>query len=240
MNVLAIKRILIVGVGGLGVPAACALVRAGFSDLTLLDPDLIDLSNLPRQVIFAESDLGAPKVIAAARHLAALLPNARIEAVADTLDAANAAAVIARFDFVIDATDSPATKFLINDVCLDLHVPFAYGGVLGLAGQAMTVLPGVTACLRCLFEEPPDEDDIATCREAGIIGPVAAAIGEAQAAEALSFLGGRMPALAGTMLTLDGSHSGRLRLTPITARLGCRCGAAESNAAAAAAALPRS
>jgi molybdopterin-synthase adenylyltransferase len=230
--VLASKRILTVGVGGLGVPAACALVRAGFLDLGLIDPDLIDLSNLPRQIIFGESDIGAAKVIAAARHLAAILPDAKIESMPQSLDAANAAEIIARFDFVIDATDSPTAKFLINDVCLELSRPFVYGGVLGLGGQAMTVLPGTTACLRCLFEEPPDEAEIASCREAGIIGPVAGAIGAAQAAEALSFMRGRMPALAGTMLTLDGSQSGRIRLTPIAARIGCRCGAAESNAAA--------
>jgi molybdopterin-synthase adenylyltransferase len=236
--VLASKRILIVGIGGLGVPAACALVRAGFADLGLLDPDLIDLSNLPRQIIFGESDIGAPKVMAAARYLTAVLPALKIESMAKSLDATNAAEIIARFDFVIDATDSPAIKFLINDVCVDLGVPFVYGGVLGLAGQAMTVLPGTTACLRCLFEEPPADADIASCREAGIIGPVAGAIGAAQAAEALSFMSGRMPALAGTMLTLDGSQSGRIRLTPIAVRIGCRCGAAESNAAAGAAAAP--
>jgi molybdopterin/thiamine biosynthesis adenylyltransferase len=236
--VSASKRILIVGVGGLGVPAACALVRAGFADLGLIDPDVIDLSNLPRQVIFGESDIGAPKVIAAARHLATILSSANIEPISNSLDAANAAEIIARFDFVIDATDSPTTKFLINDVCVELGVPFVYGGVLGLAGQAMTVLPGTTACLRCLFEEPPDEAEIASCREAGIIGPVAGAIGTAQAAEALSFVSGRMPALAGSMLTLDGSQSGRIRLTPIAARLGCRCGAAESNAGAGYAASP--
>jgi molybdopterin/thiamine biosynthesis adenylyltransferase len=96
----------------------------------------------------------------------------------------------------------------------------------------MTVLPRATVCLRCLFEEPPDETEVASCREAGIIGPVAGAIGAVQAAEALSFVNDRMPALAGKMLTLDGSHIGRIRLTPIAARVGCRCGAAQANAAA--------
>jgi adenylyltransferase/sulfurtransferase len=236
--VSASKRILIVGMGGLGVPAACALMRARFRDLGLIDPDLIDLSNLPRQIIFGESDLGASKVVAAGRRLTTILPGAAIEPMQKSLDADNAAVIVERFDFVIDATDSPATKFLINDVCVELGVPFVYGGVLGLSGQAMTVLPGTTACLRCLFEEPPDEAEIASCREAGIIGPVAGAIGAAQAAEALSFVSGRMPALAGTMLTLDGSQSGRLRLTPIAARVGCRCGAAESNAAVGCSASP--
>jgi molybdopterin/thiamine biosynthesis adenylyltransferase len=222
------------------VPAACALVRAGFANLGLIDPDLVDLSNLPRQVIFGESDIGTSKALAAARHLTAILPDATIEPIAKSLDDSNAAEIIARFDFVIDATDSPATKFLINDICVELGAPFVYGGVLGLSGQAMTVIPRSTACLRCLFEEPPDEAEVASCREAGIIGPVAGAIGEAQAAEALNFMSGRMPALAGNMLTLDGSHSGRIRLTPIAARIGCRCGAAESNAVAGCAPSPAS
>ena len=235
---LANKRILIVGVGGLGIPAASALVRAGFANLGLIDPDVIDLSNLPRQIIFGAADLGTSKVIVATRHFQKILPDAKIESILTSLDLANAAEIIARFDFVIDGSDSPATKFLINDVCVDRGVPFVYGGVLGLAGQAMMVLPGTTACLRCLFEGPPDEVDVASCRDTGIIGPVAGAIGEAQAAEALRFLSGRMPALAGHMLTLDGSQSGRVRLTPIAARIGCRCGAAESNAAAGSLAPP--
>ena len=240
MNVLAKKQILIVGVGGLGVPAALALARAGVENLALIDPDSIELSNLSRQVVFGESDLGVPKVIAAARHLAAISPGIAIEPIQGSLDMANAREIIARFDFVIDGTDNPATKFLINDICVELGRAFVYGGVLGLSGQAMTVLPRVTACLRCLFEEPPDEAEVASCREAGIIGPLAGAIGEAQAAEALSFVNGRMPALAGKMLTLDGSQTGRIRLTPIAARAGCRCGAAESNAAAGLAASPAS
>jgi molybdopterin-synthase adenylyltransferase len=230
--VLSQKQILIVGAGGLGAPAALSLARAGIRNFALIDPDSIELSNLPRQIIFGESDIGVPKVVAAARRLKVISPGLAIESIHASLDAANAPEIIARFDFVIDATDNPATKFLINDVCVELGRSFVYGGVLGLTGQAMTVMPRRGACLRCLFEEPPDEAEVASCREAGIIGPVAGAIGEAQAAEALSFVSGRMPALAGKMLTLDGSNTGRIRLTPIAARIGCRCGAAESNAAA--------
>ena len=185
---------MIVGAGGLGVPAALSLVRAGIRKFGLVDPDSIELSNLPRQIIFGESDIGVPKVIAAARRLNVISPGIAIESIRASLDAANAAEIISRFDFVIDATDNPATKFLINDVCVELGQPFVYGGVLGLTGQAMTVMPRCRACLRCLFEEPPDEAEVASCREAGIIGPVAGAIGEAQAAEALSFVNGRMPA----------------------------------------------
>jgi molybdopterin-synthase adenylyltransferase len=135
--------------------------------------------------------------------------------------------LIARYDFVIDATDDPAAKFLINDTCLALGRPFVYAGVLGMTGQAMSVLPERTACLRCLFEEAPASGEIASCREAGIIGPVAAVIGEIEAAEALRWLGGGLPQLAGKILTYDATASGgRMRLLEISARPECACGAA--------------
>ncbi|HEX4211573.1 MAG TPA: HesA/MoeB/ThiF family protein [Candidatus Binataceae bacterium] len=226
------KRILIVGAGGLGVPAALALARAGIRDFAMMDPDPVELSNLPRQIIFGEASLGLTKVNAAADYFSHNYQDASVEPLELLLDENNAEEIILRFGFVIDATDSPAAKFLINDTCVALGRPFVYGGVLGLSGQAMTVMPGRTACLRCLFEEPPDEADAASCRDAGIIGPVAGAIGEVQAAEALAWIHGRMPALAGTMLTLDGSITGRMRPTFIAARAGCACGAAQPHASA--------
>lgn len=222
-------RVLIVGAGGLGVPAATALARAGTLEFGLIDPDPVELSNLPRQVLYGVSDVGTPKVIAAARRLRAIHPNARISTHDCALAASNAAEVISAYGFVIDATDDPATKFLINDTCIKLDRPFVYAGVLGMTGQAMTVIPGRSACLRCLFEEPPAAEEIASCRDAGIVGPVAGAIGEIEAAEAMRWIGGQMPALAGKMLTYDAIIS-RIRLTLIAARSGCGCGAA--NAAA--------
>jgi len=225
-------RILIVGAGGLGVPAASALLRAGACDLGLIDPDPVELSNLPRQVIYGASDIGALKVEAAARRLREKYPAARIETHPFELDAANAARIVDHYGFVIDATDNPAAKFLINDTCEAAGRPFVYAGVLGMTGQAMTVIPGRTACLRCLFEEPPGADEIASCREAGIIGPVAGAIGEVEAAEATRWRAGAMPALAGVMMTYDASTT-RIRLTPIAARVGCACGAAGATVSAA-------
>lgn len=222
------RGVLIVGVGGLGVPAAMAAVRAGVPRVGLIDPDPVELSNLHRQVIYGVSDIGTPKVIAAERRLSEANAQIKIETHHHELNPANARSIIESYDFTIDATDNPVTKFLINDTCVALGRPFAYGGVLGMTGQTMTVLPGRTACLRCLFEEPPDENEIASCRDAGIIGPIAGAIGEAQAAEAIRFLRGAMPALAGIMLTYDANGIGRIRLTPITARPGCECDAARS------------
>jgi molybdopterin/thiamine biosynthesis adenylyltransferase len=224
------QRVLIVGVGGLGVPVLMALARAAVAGVTLVDPDPIELSNLPRQVIYREPDIGSPKVEAATRWLNEHAPAVAVTTHRCALDESNARELIPHAAFVIDATDSPATKFLINDQCVALNVPFVYGGVIGMTGQAMTVIPHRTACLRCLFEEPPSEDDGASCRDAGIVGPVAGAIGTAQAQEAIRWMRGQTPELAGTMMTYD-AKLGRIRLTGITARAGCGCQPGEAQSA---------
>jgi molybdopterin-synthase adenylyltransferase len=230
---------LIVGVGGLGVPATLALARGGAKRLGLADPDPVELSNLPRQVIYGSSSLGKLKAESAAERLRERWPKLKIETFPVALEASNAAELIERHDFIIDATDSPAAKFLINDTCLAVGRPFVYAGVLGMTGQAMTVVPGRTACLRCLFEQPPDPEEIANCRDAGIIGPMAAVIGETEAAEALQWLRGNKPELAGKILTYDGAGIPRIRVTPVSARVGCRCGAARATDDASAATVPR-
>jgi molybdopterin/thiamine biosynthesis adenylyltransferase len=224
---------LIVGVGGLGVPALWALARDGARDLTLVDPELVELSNLPRQVIFREADLGTPKVEAAARWLGENFPQIKIDRHAIALDESNAARLIAEHDFVIDATDSPLAKFLINDACIAARKPFAYGGVIGMTGQAMTVIPTVSACLRCVFENPPDDDEIQSCREAGILGPVAGAIGAMQAAEAMRASRAQKLLLSGKILTYDAAKSARVRITEVNPRPGCECGAPKMQPAAA-------
>jgi len=222
---VATDRILIVGMGGLGVPASWALARAGASRLTLVDPDPVELSNLARQVIYRPVDIGTPKVEAAARWLGEHFPGVSVEHHAIALDVANAARFVAAHDFVIDATDSPATKFLINDTCIDARTSFVYGGVIGMTGQVMTVIPGETACIRCVFETPPDEAEIQSCREAGIVGPVAGAIGEMQASEAMRALRAQTFSLSGKILTYDASGPARVRITAVSPRRGCGCGA---------------
>jgi len=218
-------RVLIVGAGGLGVPAAWALARAGVRGLTLVDPEPVELSNLARQVIYRMADVGRLKVEAAAERLTAEFPGLEIEPHAAELDAANASRFISAHDFTIDGTDNPRAKFVINDASIGAMRPFAYGGVIGMTGQAMTVIPGRSACLRCLFEEPPGEAEIASCREAGIIGPVAGVIGEVQAAESIRVLAGAAPRLAGRILTYDGGAAARMRIADVAARRGCACGA---------------
>jgi molybdopterin-synthase adenylyltransferase len=224
---VAKDRILIVGVGGLGVPALWALARAGARRLTLVDPDPVEVSNLARQVIYRSRDIGTPKVEAAARWLGERFPDVGVERHAVALDESNAASLIAAHDFVIDATDSPAAKFLINDTCLATQTPFVYGGVVGMTGQAMTVIPTETACIRCVFETVPDESEIQTCREAGIVGPVAGAIGEMQAGEAMRASRAHTFLLSGKILTYDASGTCRVRITGVRPRPGCGCGASK-------------
>jgi molybdopterin/thiamine biosynthesis adenylyltransferase len=216
-------RVLIVGVGGLGAPAALSLARSGLAALGLIDPDPVDLSNLHRQIIYGASDIGTPKAVAAARKLTELDPGAAVEPIVAAFDESNAHGIVARYDFVVDATDDPATKFLINDVCVGAGRAFVYGGVLGMSGQAMTVVPGRTACLRCVFERPPEPGEIASCREAGIIGPVAGLIGQIQADEARRFALGLEPRLAGRILTYDATAAPRVRVAGVGRRRGCVC-----------------
>ncbi len=224
---MATQRILIVGLGGLGVPALWALARGGAQRkrLTLIDPDPVELSNLARQVIYRSRDTGTPKVEAAARWLVERFPGANVERHPIALEASNAARLVAAHDFVIDATDSPATKFLINDTCIAARTRFVYGGVVGMTGQAMTVIPGETACIRCVFENPPDDNEGQSCREAGIVGPVAGAIGAMQAEEAMRACGAQTPLLAGKILTYDASGPARVRIAAVSPRPGCGCGA---------------
>lgn len=200
---LAHSRVLIVGVGALGTAAATELATAGVGTLVLLDPDLVELSNLHRQVLHRTSSLGTRKVFSARAHLGRSHPHLRVEAHSEALVAGNLRRWFEGADFVIDATDGVEAKFLLNDGAIACSRPLAHAGVIGLEGQALTVLPGETACLRCLFPEPPAADSIASCQESGILGPVAGVIGSIQAAEAVRYLLGLRPALAGRLLTFD-------------------------------------
>jgi adenylyltransferase/sulfurtransferase len=222
------KAILIVGVGGLGVPAALAIARAHrIGRIGLVDPDPVEVTNLHRQIIYTGADIGHPKVEAATRHLHDIDGRLAVERFPVALDADNAREIIDCFDFVIDGTDSPAAKFLINDIAIATSTPFVYGGVLGMSGQVMTVIPGRTACIRCLFEDAPDPAEVANCREAGILGPVTGAIGNLQAREALAIVSGHECELSGGILTYDGAGPARVRFTRVKPRPRCVCGAYE-------------
>lgn len=221
----------LVGVGGLGAPAAAALAASGVAHLMLIDPDVVEPSNLPRQPLYGGDDVGAAKVEVAARRLAGAHPGLRVRALRERVEPANAERLLAGHDVILDGTDGLPSKALLNDVALALGTPLVHAGALGLDGQLLTILPGRTACLRCLFPELPDADDLPTCQQAGILGPVVGAIGFAAAAEAVRVLAGEPPALAGRLAILDGARL-RWRSLPVPPNPRCpACDAARRRAA---------
>jgi molybdopterin/thiamine biosynthesis adenylyltransferase len=217
---LAGARVLVVGVGALGCPAARTLAAGGVGTLVLVDPDRVELSNLHRQPLYGSEAIGRCKVESAAETLRQEFPGLRVEAHARRLDAGNLPAFFAAADFVIDCTDGAVTKFLINDGAVRAGTPFSHAGVLGLIGQTMTVRPGVSACLRCLFPESPAEADTVSCRDAGIIGAVAGIVGTLQAGEALKHLTGVGEPLTDRLLTID-ARTGRWRLVRLARNPRC-------------------
>ena len=156
-------RVLVVGVGGLGSPCAFYLAAAGVGTLGLMDGDVVELSNLQRQILHSTRDLTRPKVESAAVKLQALNPDVTVEALGTRLTPTNAVATVERFDVVVDGTDGFASKYLVADACHFARRPYVHAGILQFAGQAMTVRPGSSACLRCVFPAPPPADAVPTC-----------------------------------------------------------------------------
>jgi molybdopterin-synthase adenylyltransferase len=219
------KSVLLVGAGGLGGPAALALVAARFGRIVLVDADAVETSNLNRQPLFGEADLGRRKAEAAAARIALLHPGVKVEAHDERFGPANAASLMLGCDLLVDASDNFATRFLANDTALAARRPLVHGGVLRYSAQFLTVMPGKTGCLRCLFEEPPAEGTIPTCAQAGILGAVAGFAGALMGAEALRLLAGERGAYAGRLVAYD-ARTGRTRLVPLRVRAGCpTCGA---------------
>lgn len=194
-------RVLVIGAGGLGAPIALYLAAAGVGTLGIADADVVDVTNLQRQVIHFTPDIGKPKVVSAAEKIRAINPDVHVRAHQEWISAANIAGIIADYDFVIDGTDNFATKFLINDACVLGNKPYSHGGILRFDGQALTVKPGESACYRCIFPKPPPKNAIPTCSEAGVIGVLPGVIGTLQATEAIKYLLGIGDLLTGRLLT---------------------------------------
>lgn len=219
----------IVGVGGLGAPAAAVLAASGVTALTLIDDDVVESSNLPRQPLYEAADVGTPKVDAAAARLRAHHPDLQVTPVRARVDANNAGPLLAGHAVILDGTDGLPSKAMLNDAALALGLPLVHAGAVGLDGQLFTIVPGRTACLRCLFPELPGEDDLPTCQQSGILGPVVGAIGVAAAGEALRILRGEPPQLANRLAILDGA---RVRWRTVALRPNPRCPACEAARAA--------
>lgn len=196
------SRVLIIGAGGLGSPIATYLAAAGVGTLGIVDADVVDLSNLQRQILHHTADVGVKKVESAKATIESLNPDVNVELHPYRLDASNIRQVIREFDFILEGTDNFPTKFLVNDACILEGKAFSQGGILRFKGQTMTHIPG-SASYRCVYRQPPPAGAVPSCSEAGVLGAIAGILGTIQAAEALKYLTGAGELLTDRILTFD-------------------------------------
>ena len=221
-------RVLIIGAGGLGSPVAFYLAAGGIGALGLVDSDRVELSNLQRQILHSTPDIGREKVDSAKETLNRLNPEVEVRTYPVRLSAENAAEIFASYDFVVDGSDNFATKFLVNDVAVELGKPFSHAGIVRFQGQTMTVIPGKSACYRCFFQEPPQPGEVLNCQEAGILGAIAGTIGSIQATEAIKYLAGmEEELLVDRVLTYDAKT---ITFRTIEVRRNPACGACGAKA----------
>jgi len=217
-------RMLLVGAGGLGSPAAFYLAAAGVGFLRLADDDVVDRSNLQRQILHTEARIGEAKTDSAIAALQALNPRTKIEGVRARVSADNVEALLADVDVVIDGSDNFPTRYLLNDACVQLRKPLVYGAVHRFEGQASVFdagrRRGVAPCYRCLFPEPPSAAEAPNCAEAGVLGVLPGIIGLLQATEALKLVLGIGESLAGRLLHFD-ALAMRFRETRLAADPDC-------------------
>lgn len=222
MNAPPTRRVLLVGVGGLGCPAAKILVRSGIAAITLLDDDVVDASNLHRQILFRPEDVGLPKVEVAAERLREegrkVGNDISVLAIEGRLLPHDALELVGAHDLVLEGADNFATKFLAADACAIARKSLVQAGAVRWSGWAFASVPGETACLRCVFEDIP-RDRVETCAEAGVVGPVVGLLGALEAALALRILRGDRTA-AGVLHSYRGREAS-LRARAIRPRSGC-------------------
>ena len=226
---LAAGHAVVVGVGALGSAAADTLARAGVGHLTLIDRDIVERTNLQRQVLFSEADAaeGALKAEAAKRRLVEVNSEIRIEAVAADFNASNAEAILtgalaSGTAVLVDGTDNFETRYLLNDLAVKHGVPYVYAGVIGTRGMQMSIVPGRGPCLKCVFPEVPDPGSMETCDTAGVLGPVVAMAAALQAADVLKLLMGHGEQIAPVLHEFD-LWTGRRHEVQVSRDPACVC-----------------
>lgn len=211
--------VLIVGLGGLGSPAALYLAAAGVGRLGLIDSESVELSNLHRQILHTTPDLGRSKLESATEKLKALNPHIELIAHPERLTSRNALEILRDYDVIVDGSDNFPTRYLVNDACVLLKKPSVHGSVVGFEGQVTVFAPG-GPCYRCLYEKPPPVGTVASCAEAGVFPTVAGLVGLIQANEALKLLVGIEPTLKGRLLLIDARA---LAFSEITVKRNLNC-----------------
>ncbi|MFU0784001.1 MAG: Molybdopterin or thiamine biosynthesis adenylyltransferase [Thermoanaerobacterium thermosaccharolyticum] len=220
------SKVLIVGTGGLGAPAAMYLAAAGVGTIGLVDYDKVDLSNLQRQIIHRTKDIGKDKVISGKETINEMNPDVNVITYHEWISSKNIIDIIndKDYDFIIDGTDNFPAKFLINDACVFMKKPFSHAGIIRFEGQTMTYVPDEGPCYRCVFQDPPPKDAVPTCKQAGVLGVMGGIIGTIQATEALKYILGVGELLTGYLLTFDALKM-EFRKIKISKRKSCQvCG----------------
>ncbi len=215
---LAFAKVLVIGAGGLGSPAAYYLAAAGVGTVGIVDSDKVEVSNLQRQLLHFTKDIGRYKVDSAGEKLSALNPGIVIEKYCKRLGRGNAAGLMSKYDFVIDATDNFDSKMLIADACYKAKKPYSHAGILKFSGQTMTVIPGKTACYRCVFESAPPHARVAVPQ--GPLGFVPGVIGAIQASEAVKYIIGKGTLLTDCLLVVD-CFAGNFRKVKLNRNASC-------------------
>ncbi len=214
---LAAARVVVIGAGGLGCAVLPALAAAGVGSITVVDPDVVELTNLPRQTLYTEADLGRPKAEVAVEALSLLAPDAVLTARVEAFGARNGLDLLIDADLVIDGSDSVETRYLANDAAEIADIPFVWGAAHRYSGQVGLAWASRGPTYRDLFPEPPHPDEVETCEVAGILGSVCTVIGGLMATEALKVLAGIGEPLLGRVWDYDGL-AGQLPRDPVRAR----------------------
>lgn len=212
---LATARVLLVGCGALGSSHAEMLARAGVGYLKIVDRDFVELTNLQRQTLFSESDAleRLPKAIAARNRIAAINSEINVEPIVADINNSNIESMVEGCDLAIDGTDNFQVRYLLNDVCVKLGIKWIYGAAVSSYGSTMTIIPGETPCLRCIFAEMPDAGSAPTCDTAGVIMPIITTVSATQVSEALKILVGDMASLHGSLMQFDVWANDRQKIT---------------------------
>lgn len=197
------SKVLVIGAGGLGSPVLYYLAAAGIGTLGIIDSDVVDISNLQRQILHRSDEIGIPKIISAKEKLEALNPDVHIIPYQERFTQHNAAELVRQYDFIVDCCDNYETKFLINDICVAELKPYSHGAVLTLKGEVMTYIPGSTD-YRKVFGSPPPEGTVPTSAQAGILGSIAGIVGSIQATETIKYLTGIGDLILNRILIIDG------------------------------------
>ena len=196
-------KVLVVGAGGLGSPALLYLAAAGVGTLGVIDFDVVDESNLQRQIIHGQSDIGRPKAVSAMESIREVNPLVNVVLHEERLDSDNAMQIFAPYDLIVDGTDNFATRYLVNDACVLLGKPYVWGSIYRFDGQASVFWAEHGPCYRCLYPEPPPPGMVPSCAEGGVLGVLCASIGSIQVTEAIKLITGIGEPLAGRLMIYD-------------------------------------